>query len=435
MSWRFSCVLTTLIVSTVLTSVGAYTDAAAPDTHGAPLAQPQTLASALPSQAIASKTSQHPVHHDLRLPPGTNETHYDPLPPQTLLGETTILPPSVDLSRFAPPVGDQGWVSDCAAWATVYTLAGWYINKEHLATGYLAPLFTYSQVDGGRDEGTWESQVLTAVQHGMLPLADYPQGNYAWRSQPTAAQRALARHLTFTGVMYYPGHTPRVGDPRDWDTDPNLVRRTIETALAAGRPMLIGTAVYANLYDATATSAWIAPVQADPAAPLGGHELVAIGYDNAGAWVENSWGTAWGLNGYAEISWPYLEANVSSMVTVGAVHLTAPLPAGRMPATPTIRATVLRDGTPQSRTAVLADGEEVALAGTGFGPNDVVSLYWDGVDRGYVTTLPDGTWSLEWYDHQQSPISAHNIRPTPGKHILEAREDGGTRATISLTVA
>ncbi len=273
--------------------------------------------------ALPAWSAPTTLHRGLHLLPGTRRVDYGPLPPLTLLGETTRFPASVDLSRYAPPVGDQGWVSDCVAWAAVYTLAGWYVNEQHAATGYFAPLYTYSQIDGHQDKGSWESQVLAAAQQGMLPLADYPQGNYAWRSRPTPAQRVLARHFTLTGVTYYPGQAARIGDPRDWDTNPNRVRTSIETALAAGHPALIGIAVYPNLYNATATSAWVAPVPADPSGSLGGHELVVMGYDNAGAWVENSWGTSWGLDGYAEISWPYLEANTSAIITADALRVTA----------------------------------------------------------------------------------------------------------------
>ncbi len=431
---RSSRLLTSLVLWICVVPRSAHPLAAGPFTSPTPPAIPQVRASMTLPQTAPS-TDWPDRHQDLRLPSGTHDVDYGLLPPQTILGETTRFPSRVDLSRYAPPVGDQGWVSDCVAWATIYTLAGWYINEQHATVGYLAPLFTYSQINGHQDEGTWESPVLAAVQHGMLPLADYPQGNYAWRSQPTARQRALARHVTLTGITYYPGQAPQIGDPHEWDTNQHRVRSTIETVLAAGHPALIGLAVYPNLYNATATTAWIAPVAADAAGSFGGHELVVMGYDNAGAWVENSWGTSWGLHGYAEISWPYLEAAVSSIISVAALLVTAAPPTIRRPDTPTITATVLRDGAPQPRTASLVGGEEVVWAGAGFRPNEAVSLHWDGTDHGYVTALPDGTWSLEWYDHQQRAVSAHNIRPAPGTYVLRACDARGPCASVALSAA
>src|SRR5690349_1091069 len=40
------------------------------------------------------------------------------------------LPASVDLSQWAMPVGDQGQVGSCAAWATDYSAMGYWMNKQ-----------------------------------------------------------------------------------------------------------------------------------------------------------------------------------------------------------------------------------------------------------------------------------------------------------------
>jgi hypothetical protein len=50
---------------------------------------------------------------------------------------------------------------------------------------------------------------------------------------------------------------------------------------------------------------------------LGGHALVAVGYNANGLVVENSWGTAWGAGGYATLGWDFvgkyvMEASVTS---------------------------------------------------------------------------------------------------------------------------
>src|ERR1035437_6912544 len=41
-------------------------------------------------------------------------------------------PASVDLSQWAPPAGDQGWIGSCASWATGYAYRYWLRNH---ATG------------------------------------------------------------------------------------------------------------------------------------------------------------------------------------------------------------------------------------------------------------------------------------------------------------
>src|SRR3954453_2101420 len=65
------------------------------------------------------------------------------------------LPASVDLTPYAMPVGDQGQVGSCAAWAADYSSMGYWMNKQGIAGGPLAPMYTYSQYSakysGGAD--------------------------------------------------------------------------------------------------------------------------------------------------------------------------------------------------------------------------------------------------------------------------------------------
>ena len=37
---------------------------------------------------------------------------------------------------------------------------------------------------------------------------------------------------------------------------------------------------------------------------LGGHAVLVVGYNPAGVWVENSWSTDWGQDGFGFIEWP-----------------------------------------------------------------------------------------------------------------------------------
>ena len=61
------------------------------------------------------------------------------------VSSSATLPSSVDLSSNAPPVGDQGPVGSCAAWAETYGLRGYYTTMAGAyPQGGLAPMFTYS---------------------------------------------------------------------------------------------------------------------------------------------------------------------------------------------------------------------------------------------------------------------------------------------------
>lgn len=41
----------------------------------------------------------------------------------------------------------------------------------------------------------------------------------------------------------------------------------------------------------------------DKAEPLGGHAVLACGYDNKGLYIQNSWGVNWALYGFALVPW------------------------------------------------------------------------------------------------------------------------------------
>ena len=51
-----------------------------------------------------------------------------------------------------------------------------------------------------------------------------------------------------------------------------------------------------------------------------------------------------------------------------------------------------------------------------------------------MNALADGTWSLEWYDHQRAAPSGHNLRPTPGLHLFTAVGNQGDYAWYRLSV-
>ena len=77
-------------------------------------------------------------------------------------------PPTADLTPYAPPVGDQGQIGSCAAWATDHTALGYWENRLGIAGGVLAPMYTYSQVTGGHDSGSSiESHLDIAKTQGV----------------------------------------------------------------------------------------------------------------------------------------------------------------------------------------------------------------------------------------------------------------------------
>lgn len=110
---------------------------------------------------------------------------------------------SVDLSQYAPPVGDQGSVLSCVSWATGYYLRGWYAKRDGYYpsggasnTGSYAPMYPYSQLVHGQNTGTNFNDTLNILQQqGIDTRADYTQGDYNYTSPPTSVETANAAHI------------------------------------------------------------------------------------------------------------------------------------------------------------------------------------------------------------------------------------------------
>ena len=57
-------------------------------------------------------------------------------------------------------------------------------------------LYTYSQVDGGADNGsTIDGNLQIAATQGVDVQSDYTQGNFDYLDQPTVHERATSRPI------------------------------------------------------------------------------------------------------------------------------------------------------------------------------------------------------------------------------------------------
>ena len=215
-----------------------------------------------------------------------------------------VLPASVDLRRWAVAPGNQGQVSSCVAWAIDYGMLGWYANYTGRTGAPFAPMYTYSQINGGVDEGSLPTDALQlAKTQGNDTRADYTQGDYDWRDKPTTAERANAAHYQIKG----------------WETlfsgaNQSDATTAIEHALASNKPVAIEMAVRAGF-----ETMGPAPTAVDndfSSSILGYHEVLAVGYDANGLIIENSWGTSWADGGFGRISWRVVQHDVWEADTI-----------------------------------------------------------------------------------------------------------------------
>ena len=219
---------------------------------------------------------------------------------------TASLPASVDLTGDAMSPGNQGAIGSCAAWSSDYSALGYWENKENIPGGVLEPMYTYSQVDGGADNGSSIEANLSVDESGIDTQSDYYQGNFDYKDKPTPAEKAAAVNWKLSG------YTQLAISETSGAT---VTQTSIETALAAGDPVVIGIPVYANFeYQGAANNGYYAGISGSFE---GYHAIAALGYNAQGLVIENSWGTTWGDGGFATLSWAFVNGYVMDADQVG----------------------------------------------------------------------------------------------------------------------
>ena len=77
------------------------------------------------------------------------------------------------------------------------------------------------------------------------------------------------------------------------------------------RPFVFGFTVYKSFEYVSVWDTGIIPVPQRDEPILGGHAVVACGYDNQkGVLIRNSWGTQWGMSGYGWMPWEYFTMGI-----------------------------------------------------------------------------------------------------------------------------
>ena len=211
-----------------------------------------------------------------------------------LVAQNASLPASLDLSQWAPPVGNQGTLNSCVSWAVGYYYRYWLRNRALGETASFAPMYVYSQLAKGNvnRSSTFPENFNILISQGIAHRADYPQGDFDYTTQPTSAEvAAAAPYRISSDTLLFHGAS-------------GANQTAVEASMAEGHPVLLLIPVYDNFYLADATHAFVDVPTAGTS--RGNHAVFAVKYDAAGVWIENQWGTSWGNQGWVELSWAFV---------------------------------------------------------------------------------------------------------------------------------
>lgn len=223
------------------------------------------------------------------------------------------LPPNADLRSECSPIENQGSLGSCTANAGVGMVE--YFERrsfgKHIDT---SRLFLYKATRNllhwTGDTGAFLRSTMEAlVLFGVPPEEYWPYVVADFDKEPSAFCYSFAQN--YQAITYY--RLDPLGTPKD------VLLTRIKTYLAARLPSMFGFTVYSSIAQATTSGKIPFPTPGEKV--LGGHAIVAIGYDDSlkikntnpgstettGALlIRNSWGTGWGASGYGWLPYEYV---------------------------------------------------------------------------------------------------------------------------------
>ena len=233
--------------------------------------------------------------------------------------DNALLPSMVDLRRWCSPVEDQGEIGSCTANAGVGIVE--YYEKRAFGKHIEASrLFLYKATRNlaeiGGDGGAFIRSTMGAlVLFGVPPEKYWPYTDSSpeFDKEPTAFCYSFAEN--YKSIKYF-RH-----DATDLSLEATL--DGVKKSLTAGVPSMFGFTVYNSIEQAAKTGK--IPFPCDSERVLGGHAIVAVGYDDkmkiknadcdittqGALLIRNSWGTGWGDEGYGWLPYEYVKREVA----------------------------------------------------------------------------------------------------------------------------
>ncbi len=212
--------------------------------------------------------------------------------PQEVLAE---LPTKVDLRPGCPPVYDQGQLGSCTANAIGAAHAFTQLRqfKKDFMPSRLFIYFNERDIEHTveTDSGAMiRDGIKSVAKLGVCPETSWPYDINRFRDKPLSQCYTQAEQNQVT-----------------------VYRRVLQNlhqlqgALASGSPVVFGFSVYESFEGQDVARSGVVPMPARGEKQLGGHAVLAVGYDDASQRfiVRNSWGPGWGQQGYFTMPYAY----------------------------------------------------------------------------------------------------------------------------------
>ena len=214
------------------------------------------------------------------------------------------LPTSVDLRSHCPPVYDQGQLGSCTGNGIAAALQFERMKQELTPNFIPSRLFIYYnerviEHTVNSDSGAAIRDGIKSVsKQGDCPETEWPYDIAKFTQKPPS--QCYHDALKYKAVQYQ-----------------RLVQSVnqMKGCLASSYPFIFGFTVYDSFESQQVAQNGVVPMPGSTEQVLGGHCVVAVGYDDSQQRfiVRNSWGTGWGIQGYCTMPYAYLtDSNLAS---------------------------------------------------------------------------------------------------------------------------